>query len=213
MENMNWAIIIAAIISLIGSIITIYSSRNVQKKSQEISKKASEIQEKLSDKQRIVENIGAQRIEWIGKIRDIFIDYNYNLNRLIVTVRQLEKVKNSPLVDELELIFYEINKSYNKVYLLLNPTEPYTRYLLKMMIKVNSIDQSLVVDNRFFEMKERIKTIQNVILKVEWKRVKEETVRGEFLSAFEVDQLFQSVGKQMDYELHNIIMGNYRKLD
>lgn len=215
MENMDWAVIIAAVISLIGSLVTIYKSSKIQSSNAKINEQLANSQIKSQDKQRIVGNIGAQRIEWVNKTRDIFIEYNTNLNQLRFINSVLNDRNISEYYNEIKRLSFELSKSEDAVELLLNPLEPYTKFLINSMDQINR----MVIGGRNFDMeryrklKNYIIFTQNVILKTEWKRVKDETERGEFLNDQEMENIFTEVGSNMNNEIHNLIMGKYRRLD
>lgn len=215
MENMNWAVIIAAIISFGASLITIYKSSKIQTSAMKINEQLANSQMKTQDKQRIVGNIGAQRIEWVNKTRDVFIGYNANLNKLRFINSILNDNNISRYHDEIKKLSFELSKSKDSVELLLNPNEPYTKFLIVSMEELNKIviGNRKFKDDRYKKLNNYIIFAQNVILKAEWKRVKDETERGQFLNDKEMETIFEVVGSSMNKETHNLIMGKYRILD
>ena len=214
MDKMDWAVIIAAVISFAASIITIIKSEKIQVNSAEFNRQLTDSQIKSLDKQRIVGNIGTQRIEWVNKTRDVFVEYNTNLSNLSYINSIVNDDNLSQHFGEIKRLSFELKRLLNLVELLLNPMEPYTRFLLVNMSDANSMVIRGIVDNeKESKFSDYITFTQNVILKAEWKRVKDETERGEFLNEEEMGKVFEEVGKDMNEDTHNLIMGKYRRLD
>lgn len=214
MDKMDWAVIIAAVISFAASIITIIKSEKIQVNSAEFNRQLTDSQIKSLDRQRIVGSISTQRIEWVNKTRDVFVEYNTNLNRLRFINTVVNDSNLSQYFEEIKRLSFELHRLGDMVELLLNPMEPYTRFLLVNMKDVNKMVINGIIDNtRYSKFTKNITFTQNVILKAEWKRVKDETESGEFLNEEKMVKVFEEVGKDMNEDIHNLIMGTYRRLD
>lgn len=214
MDKMDWAVIIAAIISFAASIITIIKSEKLQVNSAEFNRQLTDSQLKSLDKQRIVGNIGVQRIEWVNKTRDVFVEYNTALINLNYINTVVNDDNISEHFGEIKRLAFELRRLINLVELLLNPVEPYTKFLLVNMKEVNKmVITGVKNEERYFKLNDHITFSQNVILKAEWKRVKDETEIGEFLNDEKIEEIFKEIGKGINEDIHNLIMGRYRKLD
>ena len=211
---MDWAVIIAAVISFVASIITIIKSEKVQVNSAEFNRQLADSQIKSLDKQRIVGSIGAQRIEWVNKTRDVFVEYNIAFNNLSYINTVVNDDNLSEYFGEIKHLAFELRRLINLVELLLNPVEPYTKFLLVNMKEANDmVIVGIDNDERLSKFTKHIRFTQNVILKAEWKRVKDETEVGEFLNDEKIEKIFEEIGKGLNEDIHNLIMGKYRKLD
>lgn len=212
---MDWAVIIASVVALIGSLVTIGYSKNSAKKSNDTNQKVGELQVQSLDKQRIVENVGTQRIVWINTVRDKFVQFNaiaQDLHFMSFRISENYTVENAE--EKLVSYSFELAKIINSIELFLNPNEPYTKFLIHSMSDMRSKASDVSVTYTVFnDQRERTVFAQNVILKAEWRRVKDETDKGRFLKKYEVDEIFEEVGNEMNGNYHTIVMSRYRILD
>ncbi|MGE7694382.1 hypothetical protein ACQKNC_09705 [Lysinibacillus sp. NPDC094177] len=158
---------------------------------------------------RYIDTISKERIEWLNKIRDSFVEYTTLTSELtmLVTFYDLGKMKvddekGQEYLDKL----LQLEGVKQKIYLLLNPKEVYaaklnllsdegTKLLLKCVNKP-------IADNgdELNNLNTNINFIQQVILKAEWKRIVIEIEQGKKLESKEVSKIFQEVAKYIDKE-------------
>ncbi|MDF2068009.1 hypothetical protein [Bacillus sp. Cr_A10] len=214
MEPGDWGTILAAAIAFVASIFTIASSTKSARKSNELNEKLGKLQANTQDKQRIVETIGAQRVVWINNIRQHFVDYNSNAQKLHFNYIRLllNNEETKILRDKAIEISEEMVKTIHNTELFLNGDEIYSNAIISIMKKLRNdiINLNSVMSvNQFNDYLKRLLFAQNVILKAEWKRVKEETSIGDFLSEERVKEIFVEVATKLDEDMHNIIIENY----
>lgn len=132
----------------------------------------------LLNKKRYINAINQERIQWINDLRKTFNNYLSNLREIHsdkYTTREVQKK-----IDE--------NASY--IYLLTNPKEEHVKRLYELIdtfSKANSINKLNYLNNdkkygyNFLGINKRIEAteiIMQIILKTEWKIIKEETKKG-----------------------------------
>lgn len=90
--------LIAAAVALIGTFTTLGSNKKTRKSAEEASKKSNSVLKKISqveaktqDKQRLVEVISSQRVEWINNVRTLFAEFNTKSYIFTSAVRQKEE--------------------------------------------------------------------------------------------------------------------------
>ncbi len=193
-----------AIIALSGTIITSVNSSKIAKKTSLISKEIGEKNVQSLEKRRLIDTISSQRIEWINSIRREFVEFN----KLSHTYSMRHYVARRVLNDNQNLDFGELYQDMvaakNHIELLLNPQEIFST---KLTIELNKIMDSLHVQEfvmkTYVYHKENAAFIQQVILKAEWKRIKEETARGEQISKEEMNEFFEEISKEIDSKKYN----------
>ncbi|PGA23613.1 MULTISPECIES: hypothetical protein [Bacillus cereus group] len=156
--------------------------------------------------ERFIDAISAERVKWINTLRDKFSEYNklvhIQMNGIdsIVNLngRSIEELK----IEELRKRAYEITFLHNHIELFLNPTEPVTEKLLQTQDKVTRY--LTATDYNMFNYEEvkqwalNLHYLQQVILKSEWKRVKEENEKGKEINDQRMNEIFINTAKKID---------------
>ncbi|MCY7771228.1 hypothetical protein MOB66_07055 [Bacillus haynesii] len=165
--------IISAIIALLGTGVSAYFSW------------------KSTNRKTLIDTISAQRIEWVNQLRDKFVEFNKLANDQSYIMFKLRK--ETPMVES-ELIekVHNLKAAINHIDLLLNPNEFYAKKLTNRLKDVVGIifDEEEFRRKDFRDCVKDIGLIQQVILKAEWKRIKEETKRGRELTDVEVNRIY-----------------------
>jgi hypothetical protein len=150
----------------------------------------------MSGKNRFITHINTERVMWVNKVRDIFSEFN----KSSYIQSQLRKKYGSqiPVDDDLsnELIYL-----VNHIELYLNPRETVVKKLIELQEKITV---NLINYNRDFLMNSyeqsglSLHYLQQIILKVEWKRIKNETKKGRELNDSEMKSIFINTAKEID---------------
>ncbi|WP_223588964.1 hypothetical protein [Neobacillus bataviensis] len=206
MKPTDWVALIAAGVALIGSLLTYLGTRQSTRASKESSKLSNEVSMKLGNmtaeiqgKQRLIDTVSTQRVEWINKVRENFSEFSkvaYNL--------ALVRSKEEKIQEELQ---YDLYYLINHIELSLNPTETITK---KFVEKKNNLSTYLLNDREPFswvlysEFMNELHYIEQVILKSEWKRLKEETKSGSEVDDMEI--IHKQTALKIDPEKFNSIL-------
>jgi len=157
---------------------------------------------KNSKGDRYIDSINAERVQWINKIRDLFSEFDktaYIMGQNIVLAKPNE---NEPLNQE--LIYLS-----NQIELFLNPTEVISKAVIN---KQNNIMLTIVANNSTFNATEHgfnlfdLRYLQQVILKSEWKRIKEETKQGKEISKQEIKDIYIEIATAIDIDSYNELL-------
>jgi hypothetical protein len=206
MKITDWIAISTGIIALVGSILTFVGTRQSIKASKKSSEKSNEISLKLGNmtvetqgKQRLIETISTQRVEWINKIREYFSQFS-KVTYKMALVRSNGKEVESELQHEL---YYLVNH----IELFLNPTEIITK---KFIEKKDVVARYLLRDNVPFSWEtyssgmHDLHYIEQVILKAEWKRLKEETKSGN--EVINMEEIHKEIARNIDINKYNAVL-------
>ncbi|SEB27557.1 hypothetical protein [Paenibacillus sp. 276b] len=124
-------------------------------------------------KQRLIETVTKQRIEWINKIRLCFSEYSELMERIPV-----ERTTDNK-IGELQ---FKLSYLCTHIDMLLNPKEIVTQRYIE---KRDQIKRYLWDDYskeyspvEYYSMMQDLQYLQQVILKSEWKRLKRESRSG-----------------------------------
>jgi len=211
-EPGDWATIVAAVIAFVASIFTIISSKKSASKSDELNDKLGLLQANTQDKQRIIETVGAQRVVWINNVRQHFVDYNSNVQKFHFNYMRLFLPNEETIIlrDKTIELSEELIKTTYNTELFLNGDEVYSNASISIMQNLRSdiLNSNMTVD-QFNDTLKQLIFAQNIILKAEWKRVKEETSIGDFLSEERVKEIFIEVAIKVDEDMHNFIIEKY----
>ncbi|WP_342502872.1 hypothetical protein [Bacillus sp. FSL K6-1000] len=181
------AAIIAGFVSIVIGIITII------------------IQNKHARRTSIVETISRQRIEWVNKMRDNFVEINDQMFvHSVKWTTYLRMLKKQESWND-NFNFFEsitmLRKLRTNIALLINPSEKYAKELLNEITTVISLlrekekyDPKLVLEHR-----KKIQKLQQIILKAEWSRTKKEIQKGKVLTDRKVDKIYNKKAKELDW--------------
>lgn len=178
---------VAIITGLIGFIVTIINYTMGKKNI------------KLLVQKRYIDTISAERIKWIEKTRDAFVEFT-RLTTEISIMADLVKKEKITEIDEHNKIISIIalmNATMDRINLLLNPTELFSR---KLKEKQKELTEFLLEDlfrefeqEKYHALLNDIEYINHVILKSEWKRIKEETKLGDHISEKRMEEILKEV--------------------
>ncbi|MBQ4840220.1 hypothetical protein P9B08_03520 [Bacillus safensis] len=186
MNEVITAAIIAGIVSVVTGIITIV------------------IQVKNARRTSIVDTISSQRIEWVNKMRDNFVEINDLIFLHIVKWDSLLRHSQEEKEWKDDFNFGEsiatIRRLQINISLLVNPTEEYAKklinefnYVLLLLLKNDEFDKDVAMKHQ-----KEIIMFQQVILKSEWSRTKQEIQDGKVLSDKEVKAIYTKKAKDLN---------------
>ncbi|WP_227396997.1 hypothetical protein [Jeotgalibacillus aurantiacus] len=204
----EWVSIGVATLAALIAILNTFMTNNLKKKSDknnlQLSEKIAELNIESNDKQRIIEHIAAQRIEWINTIRKHFVEFNSQTAKAHFDYSNLYRIDKTP---DLEGLGWSILKEIRFSQLYLNENELVTRKLIELMFDVRSKLNHKNYDVKHYNSDlSNILFLQNVILKSEWRRVKEEIEKGESLRSERVKEIFDEVAKESNEGLYNFLI-------
>lgn len=222
---------VVGVLSLLGVLYTIYHTRknvnntnNLKREledqannlKQELANQTNEITKELGEKnlkaleqRRYIDAISQERIKWINTVRDAFSEYNkvaYIQMNLLTDKRMGVDSKHKPQLTE--LIYW-----HNHVELFLNPVEPITKKFVEIKEKTT---KALHTKTPFKEIDydevgswlTDLHFLQQLILKAEWKRVKEENNLGKEITDKDMYEIFNKTAERIDKERYDSIFNN-----
>lgn len=207
MENLRWLVTLIGVV--VAAAVNIWQTkRNISKSIEENKKNINILVER-----RYIDTISQQRIEWLNKLRDSFVEINQVIQRSIYIG------VNDPELNKFYELNFELKKYGYQLELLINPLELSHKELLsfkrnifrkideyhmkiistysKEVKNVGNIAQANKLlgrvqdDSREIEklLYELIK-VQQIILKSEWSRIKTEIELGKELDKREVEKIY-----------------------
>lgn len=196
----------AALIALAGTVVMIINSNKISKQTSSISKELGQKNLQSLDKRRLIDTVSTQRIEWINNIRHHFSNFNQKAFLLLQWKinNKIQQQKDTPSANsklEKENLFNELVEASSQIELFLNPTEKMSLKLLKTQSEVMklNLDDRYSLDEYVTYMHYSV-FFQQVILKAEWKRLKQETEFGRLLYESEINKIFEETAKKIDKE-------------
>ncbi|MCU5717557.1 hypothetical protein OCB69_20925 [Bacillus cereus] len=178
-----------------------------------ITKELGEKNIKALEQRRYIDAISAERIKWINTMRDRFSEY-IKLVHLQMNDFLEWQSQGDAGIDENELRkrFFDITYVNNQINLLVNQTEPIVREMLNIQsIQTEELgspkDLSKFNYQKHQEMTDDLSYLYQVVLKAEWKRVKEENKKGEEISDEEVNYIYTEVAKNFSNKKYNKYFG------
>lgn len=206
-RNAEIAALVALGVAILGALVNLYIAYKNRKSSIEIGRLSAETSKKIGElnigeleKRRFIDTISGQRIDWINKLRDTFVEYN----KLSHTYSMYVFSKQNKSDFDYGGMYQEIIAVKNHIELLLNPEELFSENLIKLLNQlIDSLHSHDFNMEKYKENKEVISYIQQVILKSEWKRIKVETEKGRQITDTEMKQIFEKIGKKIDESKYN----------
>lgn len=208
-----WITTIVTIIALlITSGISIWSVMRNSKIAKELGEKNLESLEQ----KRYIDAISAERIKWINTMRDRFSECT---KLLYIQMNEYSRWKKKGYDDSVENVregfrnrVIELTYVNNQIVLLLNTTEPISR---KIRTLQNKITKHLSAKSNIPEFEfgywavllQDLIYFHQVVLKAEWKRVKQENKKGEEISDEEMNYIYTDVAKKLNEEKYNKYFG------
>nr|WP_106784337.1 hypothetical protein [Lysinibacillus timonensis] len=197
MKITDWIALLAAGIALFGAILaylgvrqTVKASRESSEKSNDVSIKLGKLSEQSQGKQRLIETVSAQRVEWINKVREYFSQLSKVLH--IIAVKRSNN-------EEISDIQFDLIYLVNHIELFLNPTEIITNKFIEIKDEISNYllnDKGCFSWNRYRELMLDLHYLEQVILKSEWKRLKEETIQGSEVK--DMEKIHKEIAEKID---------------
>lgn len=221
--------LIVGIISLVGVICTVcvtaLNNINTNKLTKELGEKTRNLTKELGEQthkltkelgeknlkaleqRRYIDAICAERVKWINSLRDKFSDFLKNVNLQMIDVYKLKsgnsKVDENKMSERLGEVMY----LGNHIFLLLNPTEPICKKIRilqfqigKCLEKFNGSDSDR---QKLNDLVDQLSFFYQVVLKAEWKRVKEENKKGEEIDQETMKKIYKETSENIDVEVYD----------
>ncbi|WP_435038778.1 hypothetical protein [Bacillus subtilis] len=149
--------------------------------------------------------ISTQRILWVNKLRDHFVDFNKLAYEYSSNKNTYEKNKEKPNFDFMEK-HYELRALLDRINLLLNPNEEFSKRLSEKLLEIIMLLKDNKYNVKTYEnLTKELNLIQQVILKAEWKRIKIEIKKGKELSDKKVAKIYTDKAKSMGLSSNNLV--------
>ncbi|PWN12158.1 hypothetical protein CU072_27770 [Bacillus thuringiensis] len=219
--------VIMALFSFLGVLLSAYiSSKSAEKASQVTENLGEQNLDALKEK-RYIDAISTERIKWINTMRDNFSAFVKNVNLQVSDIRNLtseqqklkdicnkmngiselnskqHKVVEEKMIERLNEIMY----IGNHIYFLLNPTEPICEEIRKLQLQIwSSLEKFNGTEFDYTQMSGLIDDLAffyQVVLKSEWKRVKEENKTGEEIDDVTLNDIYIGIAKKLDENVYN----------
>lgn len=176
--------VVTAIATIIAAIINVFLNRR---------------NNQVAKEERFIDTICAERVKWVNSIRDVFSEYNksaYIQKKRLNDLKEKREAQESSQLNE--IIYYN-----NYIELYLNSAEPVTKKLLELQNKISLTLHTEIAAPNFNSKEvetwlEDLHFLQQVILKSEWKRIKEENKKGAEITDQRMNEIFMSVAKKID---------------
>ncbi|EJS68539.1 hypothetical protein [Bacillus wiedmannii] len=195
--------IVAVITLLITSGISIWSVMRNSK----ITKELGEKNLKSAEQNRYIDAISQERVKWINTMRDKFSEYVKVAHIQMNDMSKWKRGKGDVGEGIMRERFHELTYIGNNIYFLLNPTEIVSKEIRKLQRTINrqlrrgnisNFDSNLVRESA-----RDLGYLFQVVLKSEWKRVKEENKKGEEIDDEEMEQIYKKVAQKINNTKYN----------
>lgn len=210
-ETAQRSSIITAVVTILTVLITSVITIRTARKSNRLAKELGEKNLKALEQKRYIDAISVERIKWINTMRDKFSDFLKNVHFQMGELNQLQSGNSEIDKDRMIKRYHEISYVGNHIYFLLNPTDPICIEIKKLQMNIFS---SLSVDDiseynseLLADLTDDLAFFYQVLLKAEWKRVKEENKRGEELDDETMNVIYQTIAKRIDSETYEKYLG------
>lgn len=200
--------IVTVIALLITSGISIWSVMRNSK----ITKELGEGNLKSLKQKRYIDAISVERVKWINTMRDRFSEYNKNVYMQMTEFSRWQAngftTSDEEVRIEIRDRLVEIIYSRDQIRLLLNLAEPISREIIKLQ-KFFSKELSSKDKISKFDFKHcaalmgDLDYLHHVVLRAEWKRIKEENKKGEEIDDDAMNRIYISVAKKLDENRYN----------
>ncbi|GKU82916.1 hypothetical protein [Niallia sp. NCCP-28] len=203
----DWVAIGAALVALLGSGLTFFGTKKSIKAAKESSDASNQTSERLAileaetqSKQRLIEVVSTQRVQWINSLRENFSQ----LARVTYQMTNLRE-RNEDVPNELDI---ELNYYVNHIELFLNPTEELTKTFIVIKDTVGNYLMSHAPFDirRYGAMMQDLHYLQQVILKSEWRRLKLESTTGTEVD--DMEEIHKMIAKKINENNYNRLLRN-----
>lgn len=157
----------------------------------------------IAKEERFIDTITTERVKWLNTLRDVFSEY---LKLAIIQMNDFQKWKMEGIgtIDEdgLRERSFEMRYISSRIYLLLNHTEPINEKLIDCESSITNIlgtnNISEFESEQVILLIEELEYLQQVVLKSEWRRVKEENRLGTEITDDRMNEIFMSTALKID---------------
>ncbi|MCQ6355607.1 hypothetical protein [Bacillus cereus] len=195
--------VVAIITLLITSGISIWSVMRNSK----ITKELGEKNLKSAEQNRYIDAISQERVKWINTMRDKFSEYVKIAHIQMNDMSKWKRGKGDVGEGLMRERFHELTYIGNNIYFLLNPTEPVSKEIRKLQRTINLAllrgNISTFDSKQVRELARDLGFLFQVVLKSEWKRVKEENKKGEEIDDEEMKKIYNEVAKKINDTKYN----------
>ncbi|QKJ41719.1 hypothetical protein HRJ37_16590 [Bacillus altitudinis] len=143
----------------------------------------------------VIDALTKQRIEWLNTVRQNFVDFNNLGHELFFAIH---RDKEDDYIHEK---YYLLEKTITNMSLLLNPKEGWVRslnYTSKEFLDIIIVEDIKQINaEKFKSLRDSIHLNQQIILKSEWKRIKEEVKKGRELEPDEVNSIYEKTSNEI----------------
>ncbi|MBY7120648.1 hypothetical protein ILS93_00705 [Bacillus sp. 16GRE42] len=206
------------VLSLVGVLYTVHNTRKNVNNTNDLKKEMDEQTRKLTkelgeknlkalEQRRYIDAISTERVKWINTMRDKFSEYVKISNIQMNDMNKLKHGKGDVDDSLMRERYYELTYIGNNVYFLLNPTEPVSKEIRKLQGTINrQLRRGNISEFNSVQMKELAQDLGylfQVVLKSEWKRVKEENKKGEEIDDEKMEQIYKKAAQKIDNKKYN----------
>ncbi|MDA1650987.1 hypothetical protein [Bacillus cereus group sp. TH160LC] len=204
-----WITTIVTVIALfITSGISVWSVMRNSK----ITKDLGEKNLKALEQRRYIDAICTERVKWINSLQEKFSDFLKNVNLLMIDVYRLKSGNLEVDKDKMSERLGEVMYLGNHIFLLLNPTEPICKEIRVLQVQIckclENFKGSDSDKKKLDDLVDKLSFFYQVVLKVEWKRVKEENKKGEEIDRETMKKIYKETSKNIDIEVYDNLYTN-----
>jgi hypothetical protein len=196
---------------------TISSTERIARDNIESTFKINNDNLKSSIERRYTDTVAVQRIEWVNRIREEFVDYNSKCDYIIqkLTLEFYKESTEEPDFEDYVPSTLSLLRYINRVYLLSNPREIWFAKLVEEMkglreFLMDTADPNTerIDYNEYNNRMDRIHFLQQCILKAEWSRTQEEVNTGDKVSGERMKEIIVEIAKEIDETQYSITLKN-----
>ncbi|MED1302944.1 hypothetical protein BK704_12280 [[Bacillus thuringiensis] serovar konkukian] len=200
--------VVVGIISFSGVILTAFITVWNVNKTNKIAKDLGEKNLNALEQRRYIDAISAERVKWINEFREKSSEFlkvaNLQATDLLKFKDAIEnKVDISGINQDAQIErSSEIDGVCNQINLLLNPNDIFSYYLVVLQNEVaDDLRNNNILKFNFEQVKVKVEDIgylYHVIIRSEWKRIKEENKNGAELSEEKMHEIYNEIAKKLD---------------
>lgn len=197
--------VVVGIISFSGVILTAFITVWNVNKTNKIAKDLGEKNLNALEQRRYID---AERVKWINEFREKSSEFlkvaNLQATDLLKFKDAIEnKVDISGINQDAQIErSSEIDGVCNQINLLLNPNDIFSYYLVVLQNEVaDDLRNNNILKFNFEQVKVKVEDIgylYHVIIRSEWKRIKEENKNGAELSEEKMHEIYNEIAKKLD---------------
>ena len=135
MELLSDPAVVASVIAAIAGIFAVVASLKTNSNSNKIQKEVGKLQLLSNDKQRLIEVISTQRVQWINEVRKCFAEFNTNAYIFSSAITQVT-IQKTQVTDEMNNLIPRMINQIEVIELFLNPVEVVAEKQIQSMDKI-----------------------------------------------------------------------------